>query len=499
MSNVNTLLQEFTNSPDYAQITPKQWSELLVFYGKNYHFLECRAKGGEGFILLVEDLELSRYVILKITLPQQQEIIEGTANYKESSIHEISAGVYFRSLDIKSPTEFIAKLKEDKPISNFLRKRFTKQISNLILQSKPVVLPVKQFLDNLANEINQILSGSQLWQQNEFEPLIDDNFKEWLSGKDLKIDDLPKLNRILIEKAFPSEVAESNSYKTLKKESEFVKRFKRGCNLQIAMHDVIMEEALGVGYIPAIIKLCDKPTLFCEMEYIKGAQLMDWIKANPDTKDILSLLYKMLVIIEIVLHGHGIVHSDLKPDNWLVMLDGRPCLLDFNIAKNVEARQSSITVVNSAVKRLGSPLYASQNQQTNASERTYRDDIITLGRTMHSMLRGHEPHILKYSRNRQIDYDKAFPPDALQYDFREIFQKATKEDSGYYKSISEFRGDIENLLAAIQLGKTQRIDTKSLNIEAYNQVCGIFPRDSLQDIFLKCIFLANIIIEKGKK
>src|SRR3972149_8325300 len=192
MSNVNTLLQEFTNSPDYAQITPKQWSELLVFYGKNYHFLECRAKGGEGFILLVEDLELSRYVILKITLPQQQEIIEGTVNWKESSIHEMSIGSYFRSLDIKSPTEFITKLKEDKPISNFLRKRFTKQISNLILQSKPGVSPVKQFLDNLANEINQILSGSQLWQQNEFEPLIDDNFKEWLSNKDLKIDDLPK-------------------------------------------------------------------------------------------------------------------------------------------------------------------------------------------------------------------------------------------------------------------------------------------------------------------
>src|SRR5690606_5961683 len=36
-------------------------------------------------------------------------------------------------------------------------------------------------------------------------------------------------------------------------------------------------------------------------------------------------------------HAQGIVHSDVKPSNVLVTADGRPRLLDFNLARGAEA------------------------------------------------------------------------------------------------------------------------------------------------------------------
>ena len=39
------------------------------------------------------------------------------------------------------------------------------------------------------------------------------------------------------------------------------------------------------------------------------------------------------------LHGEGVVHLDLKPTN-VVLMDGRPVLLDFDIARPVGARGS---------------------------------------------------------------------------------------------------------------------------------------------------------------
>jgi predicted Ser/Thr protein kinase len=60
--------------------------------------------------------------------------------------------------------------------------------------------------------------------------------------------------------------------------------------------------------------------------YIPGRSLRDHPQANPDYySDALDLLRRM--------HAAGVVHNDLeKPENWLVTTDGRPAIVDFQIA-----------------------------------------------------------------------------------------------------------------------------------------------------------------------
>jgi serine/threonine protein kinase len=116
-------------------------------------------------------------------------------------------------------------------------------------------------------------------------------------------------------------------WKKVEKPSEFHERFLRGCDIQQMAHKIAQVEAPGLGYIPDLYDRNSKP-LFAIMEYIDdGEKLPKWI-VNRDKIETLQLFHKMLCFVEKVLHDHSLIHSDLKPDNWLVLPDGRLVLLE---------------------------------------------------------------------------------------------------------------------------------------------------------------------------
>lgn len=55
---------------------------------------------------------------------------------------------------------------------------------------------------------------------------------------------------------------------------------------------------------------------------------------------IISYWYQMLKAVEYI-HSHGVIHSDLKPANFL-LVNGRLKLIDFGIASNISADSTSI-------------------------------------------------------------------------------------------------------------------------------------------------------------
>lgn len=101
---------------------------------------------------------------------------------------------------------------------------------------------------------------------------------------------------------------------------------------------------------------------FFAMEYIAGARrITDFASEKKlDTRQRIELF---IAICEAV-HGHtkGVIHRDLKPDNILVDSDGRPKVIDFDVARATDADMAVTTLQTEVGQLIGTVQYMSPEQ-----------------------------------------------------------------------------------------------------------------------------------------
>jgi eukaryotic-like serine/threonine-protein kinase len=161
-------------------------------------------------------------------------------------------------------------------------------------------------------------------------------------------------------------------------------RFKReGKILALLAHRHIAE------LIDAGVSSAGHPYLV--LEYVDGDQIDRY--CDQHQLDVPTRIRLFLQVLDAVAAAHAnlIVHRDLKPSNVLVRKDGEVKLLDFGIAKLIEAendaeRQTTFTVGGTAL----TPEYAAP-EQLKGEAITVSTDVYALGVLLYLLLTGRHP------------------------------------------------------------------------------------------------------------
>jgi serine/threonine protein kinase len=149
--------------------------------------------------------------------------------------------------------------------------------------------------------------------------------------------------------------------------------------------------ALAALSHPNIVNIYDsgefEDSPFIVMEYVRGETLLELIKRRAE----MSVSQKLKLMAELCAglaqaHEAGIIHRDIKPANLMVDQQGRLKILDFGIARGVEASKSRaglpLTQVNMMI---GTPGYMSP-EQIEGGEVDHRSDIFAVGAVCNELL-----------------------------------------------------------------------------------------------------------------
>jgi DNA-binding response OmpR family regulator len=125
---------------------------------------------------------------------------------------------------------------------------------------------------------------------------------------------------------------------------------------------------------------------FLAMEYFACGDLKQRLLHPLSCDEAVHYAQRIAAALRVV-HDAGILHRDLKPPNIMLRPDGSIVLIDFGLAKDMNAATHSTAI---GVLR-GSPYYMSP-EQVQGRELDARSDQYALGVVFFEMLAGHKPY-----------------------------------------------------------------------------------------------------------
>lgn len=143
---------------------------------------------------------------------------------------------------------------------------------------------------------------------------------------------------------------------------------------------------LAVPNLAKIYSVCsDGERCMVLEEYISGETVGELMEREGAvaSEDVHGIVRQLLTALAHI-HGQGIVHRDLTPDNIMISGDGVVKLIDFGIAREAKENQRKDTMI------LGTVGYASP-EQFGFTQTDCRTDIYAIGVLMNKMLTGKMP------------------------------------------------------------------------------------------------------------
>jgi len=142
---------------------------------------------------------------------------------------------------------------------------------------------------------------------------------------------------------------------------------------------------------PHVIRMYDIGTCaghkYISMELLVGRDLGAVMRDGPlELERGLGLLVQACQALQVV-HDHGVIHRDIKPDNFFITDDGVLKVMDFGIAKHHNARRG----LTKAGMMAGTPQFIAPEQINDFGGVTHLADLYALGCIAYQMFTGSVP------------------------------------------------------------------------------------------------------------
>jgi len=243
----------------------------------------------------------------------------------------------------------------------------------------------------------------------------------------------------VLDKKLNEEVALKLIKPEIASDKETIKRFS---------NELRLARRIGHRNVGRMYELMeDEGAHFITMEYVSGEDLKSFIhrvgqlpigKAISIAKQICDGLAEA--------HGLGVVHRDLKPSNIMIDKDGNARIMDFGIARSLQAKG-----ITGAGVIIGTPEYMSP-EQAEAKEVDKRSDIYSLGVIFFEMVTGRVPFEGETPLSIVMKHKGEIPKDPKQFnpiipdDLSNVILRCLEKDRAKrYQTAVEVRSELEKI------------------------------------------------------
>jgi serine/threonine protein kinase len=233
-------------------------------------------------------------------------------------------------------------------------------------------------------------------------------------------------------------------------DDDLVRRFEREARAASALNHPNIITIYEIGQ--------DGGKHFIATELIAGQTLREKIRAGKlILREALSIAAQVVGALEAA-HAAGIIHRDIKPENLMVRPDGLVKLLDFGLAKPLNAKKLTGELKAPVAAELqtdprllmGTLAYLAPEQARGESA-DQRTDLFSLGVVFYEMLTGARPFD-RHSSAATLDAILEEPParlastHGLPAALDDIIGRALEKDrQARYQSAAQFRHDLKDL------------------------------------------------------
>ncbi len=251
---------------------------------------------------------------------------------------------------------------------------------------------------------------------------------------------------------------------------------------------------------------------FIAMEYVQGRTVRELIEDRE-----LDLQGALEIAVQVAdglarAHESGIVHRDIKAENLMVTRDGHAKILDFGLAKLMDAGVAPVgegqdpaemeTVVNPTVAGavMGTITYMSP-EQARGRKIDHRSDIFSMGIVLYEMVTGELPfkgetaldtmHAIAYEETRPVTSIRSNLPLSLQ---RIISRCLRKQPENRFDDTRQFVQELKAIQREVETGVSANVPLGQRLKEQWESIQEMTPGEKSWPLVIGAILIVLIIV-----